>query len=283
MLQGSCLCREIVWEIEGPLRMISHCHCSMCRKSHGVGYATYAGGAANTFRFVAGEPLIGGYESSPGFRRCFCTRCGSKVPEPSDGEHVFVPLGNLDDDPGGRPGAHIFVGSKATWHEITDDLRQFDVYPPGLPDPKLERPKPEPPSRPDVLRGSCLCGDVVFEASGDRQGIVMCHCSRCRKGRSAAHGANFLLTGAAIEWLRGRDGVKQYKVPEAERFVNCFCARCGSIMPSEPGADGLLAVPAGCLDGDPGVGEKLHIFVDSKTPWVEICDGLPQLPGRPGA
>jgi hypothetical protein len=54
-------------------------------------------------------------------------------------------------------------------------------------------------------------------------------------------------------------------------------------MPSEPGADGLLAVPAGCLDGDPGVGEKLHIFVDSKTPWVEICDGLPQLPGRPGA
>jgi hypothetical protein len=272
-----------VWELEGPLGMITHCHCSMCRKSHGVGYATYAGGAADTFRFVQGGDLIGRYESSPGNHRCFCARCGSKVPASPAGERVFVPLGNLDDDPGGRPEAHIFVGSKAPWLEITDDVPQFDVYPPGWPEPKIQRPEAAPPSRPDALRGSCLCGDVVFEVSGDRQGVVMCHCSRCRKGRSAAHGANFFLTSAEIEWIRGRDQVRNFKVPDAETFTNSFCGRCGSILPRDPGDGGLLGVPAGSLDTDPGLGGRLHIFVGSKAPWIEITDDLPQLAGRPGA
>jgi hypothetical protein len=37
---------------------------------------------------------------------------------------AIVPMGALDDDPGVRPQAHIFVGSKAPWDVITDDLPQ---------------------------------------------------------------------------------------------------------------------------------------------------------------
>jgi hypothetical protein len=36
-------------------------------------------------------------------------------------------MGTLDGDPGRRPGAHFFVGSKAAWHEITDALPQFEA------------------------------------------------------------------------------------------------------------------------------------------------------------
>jgi hypothetical protein len=35
-----------------------------------------------------------------------------------------LPLGTLDDDPGVRPSAHVWVSSKAPWWEITDDLPQ---------------------------------------------------------------------------------------------------------------------------------------------------------------
>ena len=31
----------------------------------------------------------------------------------------------VDDDPGIRPAMHIFVGSKAPWFTITDDLPQY--------------------------------------------------------------------------------------------------------------------------------------------------------------
>ena len=41
---------------------------------------------------------------------------------------MHVALGSLVDDPGIRPTKHIFVGSKAPWFEITDDLPQFDEY-----------------------------------------------------------------------------------------------------------------------------------------------------------
>jgi hypothetical protein len=59
--------------------------------------------------------------------------CGSSLPVPNpDAANFFLPAGTLDEDPGVRPAAHIFVASKAPWLEISDDLPQFDEYPPGF-------------------------------------------------------------------------------------------------------------------------------------------------------
>ncbi len=44
-------------------------------------------------------------------------------------DSVVVPAGSLDDDPGHRPAFHIFVASKAPFHEIADDLVTHDEYP----------------------------------------------------------------------------------------------------------------------------------------------------------
>ena len=46
-------------------------------------------------------------------------------------QEVGLALGLLDDDPGGRPTCHVFVGSKAPWHDITDNLPQHEAFPPG--------------------------------------------------------------------------------------------------------------------------------------------------------
>ena len=48
---------------------------------------------------------------------------------PSGGEHVRVPYGTLVDEPSLKPTAHMFVGSKARWYEILDDLPQYDEAP----------------------------------------------------------------------------------------------------------------------------------------------------------
>jgi len=45
-----------------------------------------------------------------------------------DGAYVHVALGSLVDAPSIRPTKHIFVGSKAPWFEITDDLPRFEEY-----------------------------------------------------------------------------------------------------------------------------------------------------------
>jgi hypothetical protein len=112
---------------------MGNCYCSMCRRHHGTSFATFVQAKVADFRWVKGEDLVTGYEASPGARRGFCRVCGSSLPLPhGDSPTMFMPVGTLEDDPGLRPQAHVFVGSKAPWVEITDDLPQFDEFPPGV-------------------------------------------------------------------------------------------------------------------------------------------------------
>ena len=129
MIRGSCLCRGVRFEIRGKLTGASHCHCSMCRKAHGAAFGTYAAAKAADFLVVSGEDLITRYHSSPGIVRTFCARCGSTLQwlRESKPEIVDIALGVLDDDPGVRPAAHIYVGSKAPWYEITDALPRHEA------------------------------------------------------------------------------------------------------------------------------------------------------------
>jgi hypothetical protein len=129
-ITGSCLCGTVCYEITGALQLIGHCHCSICRKSHGAAFATWGIVDPDQFRWTAGESSVQGYESSPGNQRCFCKRCGSPLVSTHGGAVGEVVVGSMDGDPGARPTEHIFVGSKACWHEITDALPQYETWPP---------------------------------------------------------------------------------------------------------------------------------------------------------
>lgn len=276
MVRGSCLCGDAAWEAGGPLALMSHCHCSMCRKSHGTGFFTAVAAPAAGFRVVRGESGVARFESSPGNFRSFCRRCGSMLWNGS-GEHVFMPAGCLDDDPGVRPIAHIFVASKAPWDEITDALPRLDTMPEQF-GREVARPV-LPPAPPGRVGGSCCCGAIAYEIRTPLSEMRHCHCSRCRKARSAAHATNVLARQDALRWLRGEELVESYKVPEARFFTNCFCRRCGSKVPRVDASRGVAVVPAGGLDHDPGARPRMHIFVGSKAPWYEITDSLPRFDG----
>ena len=125
--RGSCLCGGIRYEVDRFLGNAVNCHCSMCRKATGAAFRTRVAVPAAAFRWTAGEELLSRYESSPGETRTFCRVCGATLPTffRDHPEQLGLPLGTLDDDPGVRAVAHVFVGSKAPWFEITDDLPQF--------------------------------------------------------------------------------------------------------------------------------------------------------------
>lgn len=133
MLRGSCLCGGVKYEIHGSLTGILNCHCSMCRKAQGSAFRSRARVNASDFKWISGQELLTYYESSPGNHRGFCRVCGSPIVTRLD-RHLDafgLPLGALDDDPGAKPAFHVFVGSKAPWHDITDTLPQFDQLPPN--------------------------------------------------------------------------------------------------------------------------------------------------------
>jgi hypothetical protein len=58
-----------------------------------------------------------------------CGTCYSLVLWTGYEGKIRVPYGALIDEPSLKPTAHMFVGSKAPWHEILDDLPQHDESP----------------------------------------------------------------------------------------------------------------------------------------------------------
>lgn len=142
-IRGSCLCGGCKFEITGPLLRPLNCHCTLCRKQQGAAFRSRTRVRRSDFRWLQGEELLTYYEATPGYRRGFCRVCGSPVvnwaephsplaqANPGALEEFGIALATLDDDPGVRPESHCFVRSKAPWFEITDDLPQYEAYPPA--------------------------------------------------------------------------------------------------------------------------------------------------------
>jgi hypothetical protein len=125
-LTGRCLCGAVRYRIHGAPLTMYHCHCQQCRRASGASFATNLLVRSESFVLEAGAELLAGFESSPGKRRHFCSRCGSPIFSAAAATPSLrsVRGGTLDGDPGLRAVGHFHVASKPAWFEIRDELPQ---------------------------------------------------------------------------------------------------------------------------------------------------------------
>ncbi|WP_215906450.1 GFA family protein [Phenylobacterium glaciei] len=129
MIQGSCCCGAVRFELTAPPTMMATCHCTRCRK---VGLSTFVFVDRASFRWVEGQDMVESYQPDPPyqFARCFCRRCGTALGEPLSPADDFPIAANcLDSDPGVRNRFHEFVAEKPAWYEICDGAKQFAGHP----------------------------------------------------------------------------------------------------------------------------------------------------------
>ena len=106
----------------------ANCHCSNCRRTTGSAFKPFAGIERGKLGIAQGADklTIFGEENA---NDTHCKVCGSLLYSVvRDGKFVHVAMGTFVDDPAIRPTLHIFVGSKAPWFTITDDLPQYEGY-----------------------------------------------------------------------------------------------------------------------------------------------------------
>jgi hypothetical protein len=128
ILIGRCECGAVRYRVADQFRYALNCHCSRCRAATGSAFKAFAGLEREKLVLTRGREglLIVGEADANDTR---CAACGSLLfSVVRDGAYVHVALGSLRDAPGIRPSAHIFVGSKAPWFEITDELPQFERH-----------------------------------------------------------------------------------------------------------------------------------------------------------
>jgi hypothetical protein len=123
-VHGSCLCGAVAYVVESTPVRFMYCHCRRCRLARSAAHASNLFYPLDGFRWLQGEELVDEYAlpEAQRFGVAFCRRCGSGLPRPSPTRNVvLVPAGSLDDDPGMRPEAHIFIESRAGWDVIGAD------------------------------------------------------------------------------------------------------------------------------------------------------------------
>jgi hypothetical protein len=128
VLVGNCRCGAVRYEVSDAFVYAANCHCSGCRAATGSAFKAFAGIEREKLTITDGlnDLAVFGAEDLNDTR---CGACGSFLfSVVRDGAWVHVAMGSLLDAPTIRPTEHIFVGSKAAWFEITDDLPQFDEY-----------------------------------------------------------------------------------------------------------------------------------------------------------
>jgi hypothetical protein len=130
MMQGSCWCGAVRFEISEPFISLSFCHCTSCKRiSGGVGTAN---GRARTewIDVKQGRELLTTYQPGEGSAKTFCSVCGSNLfgggwPE---SEHSSVRLSAIDEGLEQRPEAHVYVRSVAPWETLPDDgLPRYEI------------------------------------------------------------------------------------------------------------------------------------------------------------
>jgi hypothetical protein len=124
-LAGKCLCGAVRYAVADSFLYAANCHCSNCRRATGSAYKPFAGIERDKLAIVAGGDNLLIFGEADG-HDAHCQTCGSLLYSlVRDGAYVHVTMGTLVDDPTIRPTRHIFVGSKAAWDVIADELPQF--------------------------------------------------------------------------------------------------------------------------------------------------------------
>lgn len=121
-------------------------------------------------------------------------------------------------------------------------------------------------------KGSCLCGTISFEVTGDLPAPTACHCTKCRK-HSGHFEASTDLPRSSLT-INGTENLTWYQ--SSEKVRRGFCSVCGSSLFWDPIYKDWTAVAMGAFDGVTHTKLIRHIFVADKGDYYDIVDGLPQ-------
>ena len=121
-----------------------------------------------------------------------------------------------------------------------------------------------------MARGSCLCGNVVYETHATPKDPWACHCGQCRK-QSGHYWASLsvktseLAVSGEVKWFSSSD--------KAERG---FCPACGSALFWRPLNGDTISFSMGSIEGPSGRHLERHIFTADKGDYYDIADGVKQ-------
>ena len=131
-----------------------------------------------------------------------------------------------------------------------------------------------------MLDGTCSCSRVRYRMSSRPLIVHCCHCRWCQRETGSAFVINALIESDRVEILSGE--VEKIHTPsESGKGQDIFrCTECHVAVWSQYAGlgDKFSFVRVGTLDDPDAVPPDVHIFTESKQPWVLLPESVPSFP-----
>ena len=127
-----------------------------------------------------------------------------------------------------------------------------------------------------TYRGSCFCGAVEIQVSGEPAAMGYCHCASCRSWSAGPVNAFSLWKPDAVRVTKGAGGIGTYH--KTDKSHRKWCKACGGHLFTEHPAWGLTDVYAATI---PDLAFKPGVHVHYQETVLRIRDGLPKMKDVP--
>jgi hypothetical protein len=128
--------------------------------------------------------------------------------------------------------------------------------------------------------GGCACGEVRYRLASEPIVVHCCHCRWCQRESGAAFALNAVIEADRVEVVSGQP--ERIDTPSASgKGQPVFrCPTCKVALWSHYAGAGDKAdfIRVGTLDDPDACPPDVHIFIESKQPWVMLPDSAEVYP-----
>jgi hypothetical protein len=125
--------------------------------------------------------------------------------------------------------------------------------------------------------GGCTCREVRYRLASAPLFVNCCHCRWCQRETGAAFAINAMIEADRVELLSGEPEIVHTPSNSGRGQDIARCPTCRVAVWSHYGGAGskVCFIRVGTLDEPDRLPPNVHIFTESKQPWVVLPEGVP--------
>jgi len=130
------------------------------------------------------------------------------------------------------------------------------------------------------MQGRCTCGEIRYRLTDRPLFTHCCHCRWCQRETGSAFVLNALIETDCIEIIQGAADPVATPSASGKGQVIHRCPTCRVALWSHYSGAGpkFAFLRVGTLDDPDACPPDVHIYTDSKQPWVILPEGVPAMP-----
>jgi hypothetical protein len=127
------------------------------------------------------------------------------------------------------------------------------------------------------LTGGCDCGYLRYQLDSSPLFVHCCHCRWCQRETGASFALNAMIEADRVPLLNGDPEIVNTPSASGAGQLISRCPKCRIAVWSNYSGAGetIRFVRVGTLDEPDHLPPDIHIFTESKQPWIELSDTVP--------